>query len=94
MGVKVGSSEHAADTHESLTAALRDGLKHDVLVISGGVSVGERDLVKPCLRELGVEIDLWRVAIKPGKPFLFGRAGNCAIFGLPGNRLGICDLSF
>jgi len=85
MGVKVRSSEHAADTQESLTAALRASLKHDVLVISGGVSVGERDLVKPCLRELGVEIDLWRVAIKPGKPFLFGRAGNCAIFGLPGN---------
>jgi molybdopterin molybdotransferase len=37
------------------------------------------------LRELGVEIDLWRVAMKPGKPFLFGRAGNCALFGLPGN---------
>jgi molybdopterin molybdotransferase len=85
MGVKVGSSEHAADTHESLTAALRDGLKHDVLVISGGVSVGERDLVKPCLRELGVEIDLWRVAVKPGKPFLFGKRDQCRIFGLPGN---------
>lgn len=85
IGANVQSSEHAADNRESLTAALRTGLKHDVLVISGGVSVGERDLVKPCLRELGVEIDLWRVAIKPGKPFLFGRAGNCAIFGLPGN---------
>ena len=85
IGVNVQSSEHAADNRESLGAALRAGLKHDVLVISGGVSVGERDLVKPCLRELGVEIDLWRVAMKPGKPFLFGRAGNCALFGLPGN---------
>ena len=43
------------------------------------------DLVKPALRDLGAEIDLWRVAIKPGKPFLFGRAGECCIFGLPGN---------
>jgi molybdopterin molybdotransferase len=85
IGVRVQSSEHAADNRESLGTALRAGLKHDVLVISGGVSVGERDLVKPCLRELGVEIDLWRVAMKPGKPFLFGRAANCALFGLPGN---------
>jgi molybdopterin molybdotransferase len=85
IGARVQSSEHAADNRESLGAALQAGLKHDVLVISGGVSVGERDLVKPCLRELGVEIDLWRVAMKPGKPFLFGRAGNCALFGLPGN---------
>ncbi len=87
IGVSVQSSEHAADNRESLLAALDAGLKHDALVISGGVSVGERDLVKPCLRELGVEIDLWRVAMKPGKPFLFGRGGNCAVFGLPGNSV-------
>ena len=49
------------------------------------MSVGDRDLVRPVLKELGAEIDLWRVAIKPGKPFLFGRYANCAIFGLPGN---------
>jgi molybdopterin molybdotransferase len=53
--------------------------------VSGGVSVGEHDLVKPALSALGAEIDVWRVAIKPGKPFLFGRAGGCFIFGLPGN---------
>jgi molybdopterin molybdotransferase len=85
IGVSVQSSAYATDNRESLGTALQAGLNHDVLVISGGVSVGERDLVKPCLRELGVEIDLWRVAMKPGKPFLFGRAGNCALFGLPGN---------
>jgi molybdopterin molybdotransferase len=85
IGANVQSVEHAADNRESLGAALRAGLHHDVLVISGGVSVGERDLVKPCLRELGVEIDFWRVAMKPGKPFLFGRFGNCILFGLPGN---------
>ena len=53
--------------------------------MSGGVSVGDHDFVKPALRALGAEIDLWRVAIKPGKPFLFGRAGRSYIFGLPGN---------
>ena len=73
------------DRAEDLKAALSDGLKRDVLIISGGVSVGDHDLVRPLLQELGAEIDLWRVAIKPGKPFLFGRRGNCAIFALPGN---------
>ncbi len=47
--------------------------------------MGDHDLVRPILKELGAEIDLWRVAIKPGKPFLFGRRGSCAIFALPGN---------
>jgi molybdopterin molybdotransferase len=73
------------DTAADLKGALLDGLKHDVLIISGGVSVGDRDLVRPLLREIGAEIDFWRVAIKPGKPFLFGRCENCAIFALPGN---------
>ena len=57
----------------------------NVLVITGGVSVGEHDLVKTALQSLGAKIDIWRVAIKPGKPFLFGRLGECFIFGLPGN---------
>ena len=74
-----------SDDVDSLKAALSDGLTHDVLIISGGVSVGDRDFVRPLLKELGAEIDLWRVAIKPGKPFLFGRRGGCAIFALPGN---------
>jgi molybdopterin molybdotransferase len=77
--------QHVPDKAEDLRAALRAGLKHDVLILSGGVSVGDHDLVRPLLREIGAEIDLWRVAIKPGKPFLFGRCGGCAIFGLPGN---------
>jgi molybdopterin molybdotransferase len=55
------------------------------MIVLGGVSVGARDLVKPALNTIGAETDLWRVAVKPGKPFLFGRAGRCAIFGLPGN---------
>ena len=48
-------------------------MKNHVLIISGGVSVGEHDLVKEALRELGAKIEIWRVAVKPGKPFLFGR---------------------
>ena len=70
---------------DALKAALLDGLKREVLIISGGVSVGDRDFVRPVLQEIGAEINLWRVAIKPGKPFLFGQCGGCAIFALPGN---------
>ena len=84
-GTKVTLVEHCPDDLAQLTSVFRRGLEGDALVISGGVSVGDLDLVKPALRALGAEIDLWRVAIKPGKPFLFGRAGRCCIFGLPGN---------
>ncbi|MBA3962808.1 MAG: molybdopterin molybdotransferase MoeA [Chthoniobacterales bacterium] len=84
-GGEVTMVEHAPDRLEPLTEILRRGLQSDVLIVSGGVSVGDRDLVKPSLGTLGAKIDLWRVAIKPGKPFLFGRAPGCSIFGLPGN---------
>jgi molybdopterin molybdotransferase len=53
-------------------------------VTSGGVSVGEADHVKQLLAELG-QIDFWKLAIKPGKPFAFGQLGECRFFGLPGN---------
>ena len=81
----VRSVENCADDQRSLTEALTRGLQYHVLIITGGVSVGEHDLVKSTLFSLGAKIDIWRVAIKPGKPFLFGQAGSCAIFGLPGN---------
>jgi molybdopterin molybdotransferase len=83
--VSVASVEHCADDAPSIEAALRAGLENDILVIVGGISVGARDLVKPALTSVGAQTDLWRVSVKPGKPFLFGRAGQCAIFGLPGN---------
>ena len=81
----VKSVRHCKDEAESLRKTLEEAIKHSVLIISGGVSVGEHDLVQPTLRSLGAKIEIWRVAIKPGKPFLFGRAGDCAVFGLPGN---------
>ena len=84
-GTEVPLVEHCPDDLERMTELFRRGIKNDALIVSGGVSVGEHDLVKPALRALGAEIDLWCVAIKPGKPFLFGRAGRCAVFGLPGN---------
>ena len=81
----VRSVENCPDDQHSLTEALKRGLRYHVLIISGGVSVGEHDIVKSTLLSLGAKIDIWRVAIKPGKPFLFGQAGSCAVFGLPGN---------
>ena len=84
-GAEVTRIEHCADHLETMTEVFRHGLQGDAFIISGGVSVGDHDFVKPALRALGAEIDLWRVALKPGKPFLFGRAGRCCIFGLPGN---------
>jgi molybdopterin molybdotransferase len=58
---------------------------HDAIIVAGGVSVGTKDLVKPTLQKLGAKLELWRVAVKPGKPFLFGRLGDTLVFGLPGN---------
>lgn len=84
-GAEVALVEHAPDELGRLKEIFQRGLESDVLLVSGGVSVGDHDLVKPALHALGAAIDLWRVAIKPGKPFLFGRAGACHIFGLPGN---------
>jgi molybdopterin molybdotransferase len=83
------------DDEAALRAALERGLAADVLVTSGGVSVGEHDLVRAVERELGVEEIFWRVAIKPGKPVSFGVRGETLVFGLPGNpvsALVCCEL--
>ncbi|MFL6500559.1 MAG: gephyrin-like molybdotransferase Glp [Candidatus Udaeobacter sp.] len=70
--VRATAVEHSRDDRQSLHDAIKRGMKSHILIISGGVSVGEHDLVKDALLELGAKIDLWRVAVKPGKPFLFG----------------------
>jgi molybdopterin molybdotransferase len=74
-----------ADDESAHRAALERGLAADVLVTSGGVSVGPHDLVRRIEAELGVEEVFWRVAIKPGKPVSFGVRGETLVFGLPGN---------
>ena len=84
-GAIVNSVEHCRDERQATIEAIQRGTKNDVLIISGGVSVGEHDLVNDALRSLGAHIEIWRVAVKPGKPFLFGRIEKCAVFGLPGN---------
>jgi molybdopterin molybdotransferase len=74
-----------ADDAAAHRAALERGLEADVLVTSGGVSVGSHDLVRGLLRELGVDEVFWGVAVKPGKPLAFGVRGRTLVFGLPGN---------
>jgi molybdopterin molybdotransferase len=75
----------APDRQDAITAALRSGLKADVLIVSGGVSAGDYDLVEPALLELGVTFLFTKVAVKPGAPLVFGRHAETLVFGLPGN---------
>ena len=94
-GAEVVSEPPAADDEATLREALERGLARDVLVTSGGVSVGEHDLVRAVEQELGVEEVFWRVAIKPGKPVSVGVRGNTLVFGLPGNPVSAlvgCEL--
>ena len=73
------------DRAEALAAALARCSDVDVLVTSGGASVGDHDLIRPALEAWGAQIDFWRVAIKPGKPLMVARRGHQWIVGLPGN---------
>lgn len=75
----------ARDTREALRPLAERGLQHDMLIVTGGVSAGKYDLVKPVLRELGVEFHFERVRVQPGQPTAFGVLGGKPVFGLPGN---------
>jgi molybdopterin molybdotransferase len=75
----------ARDTPESLRSLIGEGLRFDILILSGGVSAGKLDLVPGILSELGVEPHFHKVEMKPGKPVFFGTKGQTLVFGLPGN---------
>ncbi len=76
---------NALDRVEDLSAKIEQGLCEDILVLSGGVSMGKYDLVESVLKGLGAEFYFDAVAIRPGKPAVFGRCRNTLVFGLPGN---------
>ncbi|MDE3026436.1 MAG: molybdopterin molybdotransferase MoeA, partial [Acidobacteriota bacterium] len=84
-GADVERMPAVADDEAAHRAALERGLAFDVLVTSGGVSVGPHDLVRRIEAGLGVEEVFWQVAVKPGKPVAFGVCGRTLVFGLPGN---------
>jgi len=84
-GVEVTRLGIAPDDYDSTLRMVEQGLSYDVLITSGGVSVGEFDFVKNVQDALGVERRLWGVAMKPGKPLVFGVRGSTLVFGLPGN---------
>jgi molybdopterin molybdotransferase len=85
MGCVVSDLGIVPDQREATVQALREAaLSHDVILTSGGVSVGEEDHIKPAVQALGT-LDLWQIAIKPGKPFAHGRIGDAHFLGLPGN---------
>jgi len=84
-GALASVREPVPDDEEVLRRALAEALEADVLLTSGGVSVGPHDLVRRLLAEAGVEEVFWGVAVRPGKPLFFGTRGTTLVFGLPGN---------
>lgn len=75
----------ARDDPDELRRHLQTGLQYDVLLVSGGTSVGVHDYVRPTLETLGVQMKFWRVEMKPGHPMAFGSTDKTFVFGLPGN---------
>lgn len=86
----------ARDTRESLRTHIERARDADVLVTIGGASVGDHDLVGPVLREHGMVLAFWQIAMRPGKPLMFGRLGAQRVMGLPGNPVSsmICSRVF
>jgi len=91
LGIEATLLGIAKDNEEDLRAKLAEGLKYDVLLASGGVSVGHHDFVRPTLEDLGITMHFWRVAMRPGHPLAFGTTkgsttkSGTIVFGLPGN---------
>jgi molybdopterin molybdotransferase len=84
LGCEVTDLGIVPDRLDATVAALgKASQEHDLVLTSGGVSVGEEDHIKPAVEQLG-SLDLWQIAIKPGKPFAYGRVGGAHFMGLPG----------
>ncbi|GGF40305.1 molybdopterin molybdenumtransferase MoeA [Aliidongia dinghuensis] len=86
----------ARDDGATLKTMARGAEGADLLVTIGGASVGEHDLVKSALGEIGLTVDFWKIAMRPGKPLMFGRLGATAVLGLPGNPVSalVCGMLF
>ncbi len=86
----------AKDTRASLQAKLDEARDADIVVTIGGASVGDHDLVGPVLRERGIALDFWKIAMRPGKPLMYGKIAGQRMMGLPGNPVSsmICTRVF
>jgi molybdopterin molybdotransferase len=95
-GAQVQQLGIARDTAESLQAHLDKAPDADVVVTIGGASVGDHDLVGPVLAERGMALSFWKIAMRPGKPLMFGRLGPARVLGLPGNPVSalVCTRVF
>jgi molybdopterin molybdotransferase len=86
----------APDDRDALARMAAGAAGSDLLLTTGGVSVGEHDLVQSVLGDEGLEIDFWRIAMRPGKPLMFGHIGDTMTIGLPGNPVStlVCSMIF
>jgi molybdopterin molybdotransferase len=85
FGAEVVNLGIVKDNLKATVAAVRKGLGADVLLTTGGASVGDHDYVQVAFRACGVNINFWKIALRPGKPFMYGRKGKTHVMGLPGN---------
>jgi molybdopterin molybdotransferase len=88
---------HISDDHEATSSAIAEAIsKYQVVILSGGVSMGKKDFIPQALYEGGVEKLFHKIAQKPGKPMWFGRTATCVIFGLPGNPVStfLCGVRY
>ena len=89
LGVDINDMGNIRDDKDAVRAALsKASSQADVIITSGGVSVGDADYIKELLDEIG-EVVFWKLAMKPGRPLAYGKVGNCHFFGLPGNPVAV-----
>ena len=95
-GAEVSFIGHAGDMLNALSQAIKSNANADILVTIGGVSVGDKDFVQAALTAEGMALDFWKVAMRPGKPLIFGKRDGQYIIGLPGNPASafVCALLF
>ena len=95
-GAKVTNLGIVPDSMRATEAAIRKGLKADIMITTGGASVGDHDYVQQALKNCGIRIGFWKIALRPGKPLMFGTKGKTRVIGLPGNPVSalVCSRIF
>ncbi len=95
-GANVTNLGIVKDTLKATETAIRKGLGVDILITTGGASVGDHDFVQEALKNCGVKIGFWKIALRPGKPLMFGTKGKTRVIGLPGNPVSalVCSRIF